>query len=125
MLESDFNKSSYCTCTFGTYACLAFGCVRYLTHHGRCKNCIHAPATLWLAGRCFGLFRCTNIRLMADRASSGINGVHLCLWDFRRLSLLTISRLYYMIDSNPMAKAMNSDLTIVLIDQTSSTAAFN
>jgi hypothetical protein len=68
--------SSFMACTFGTYACLSLGLIWYQIYQCRCKNCIHAPAALRLSARCFCPFHGTNIRFVADRAASWINGGH-------------------------------------------------
>ena len=62
--------------TLGTYAGLALGLIRYKIHHCRGELCIHTPAALRLGTSSFGYFHCTNIRLVTDRASGRVNGVH-------------------------------------------------
>ena len=57
---------------------------RHLIHHSRGKNCIHTPAALGLAANSFGLLHRANIRFMADRAASWINGIHLHFLDLHR-----------------------------------------
>ena len=68
--------SGSCAGTFGTYACLALGLIRYQINNLRRKHCIHAPATLWFGACSFGLFHGTNIRFMTDRTAGRVNGFH-------------------------------------------------
>ena len=68
--------SGSCAGTFGTYACLALGLIRYQIHNLRRKHCIHAPAALRLGARGFGLFHGTNVRFVTDRTAGRVNGFH-------------------------------------------------
>jgi hypothetical protein len=75
-LEPDFSRSISSTSAFRADAGLALGCIRYLPHHNRGENCIHAPAAFGLAACCFGLFHGTNVGFTTDGAASWIDASH-------------------------------------------------